>query len=483
MKFRCLSLVSTVTLPLLSLLCLDLGQSFLPSKTTSRLHQNPASQQSSPLGRYVRVEVSKEICPELDCEDSMGLEFSLDSLNESESISILCNLLGGQPQDLLRCATQDSGVRGVFANKDIKEGDKILSLPLESCLLDDEPPAWLKSSRDEMSSSVYNPSDWATRLAATLVEMQFQKKQGSIEADGYALWLSMLPDSEILRASLPVHWPEETVQSARSTALEIAVDSAFFARAEAVEDLVSSIKSSNIFQKESGDGDFRKICNNALDIVQTRSCRVIRDDRPLRVLAPIFDLLNHGKGAKANSDFGLESGDVLVVRARRDISADEEILIDYGGSAQPAWRCLLSYGFAPLYESSDGVEGEDDEEVAEVYMDGVRYEVGPSHLPFEMVAAAATCVQDKVLSEDEVALTPAVAQKIADRITEVAYYLLLEPETEKFDDDSDDFDSTTSPFDVVSNQQAAALRWSQHRVLLSCANGLKDFSEEEESLQ
>jgi hypothetical protein len=58
---------------------------------------------------------------------------------------------------------------------------------------------------------------------------------------GHKLWLSMLPDPDLLQASLPVHWDDDTVQSARYTALELASDSAYFARAQGIEELVFAV--------------------------------------------------------------------------------------------------------------------------------------------------------------------------------------------------------------------------------------------------
>ncbi len=40
----------------------------------------------------------------------------------------------------------------------------------------------------------------------------------------------------------------------------------------------------------------------------------------------------------------------LVVRATRDIAEGEEVLIDYGDSARPAWRCLTLYVFVQEYD-------------------------------------------------------------------------------------------------------------------------------------
>lgn len=128
--------------------------------------------------------------------------------------------------------------------------------------------------------------------------------------------------------------------------------------------------------------------------VQTRSCRVERKCEdgvqwgpPLRVLAPVFDFINHGSSRDAdaaggaNARFGVEDGGMcdthgarLVVRALRDVAAGEEVLIDYGDSARPAWRCLTSYGFVPEYDVDSEAEevGQNPENVAELWMNGMR---------------------------------------------------------------------------------------------------------------
>jgi hypothetical protein len=335
--------------------------------------------------------------------------------------------------------------------------------------------------------SAYNSDEWATRLAASLLDLQLTRNAG----EGQAIWLSLLPDSEYLRASLPVHWPEETVESARSTSLELAVDSAYFGRAEAVEDLVSALRLNSGLVGGLDDDEIRRLCHNALDVVQTRSCRLSRggdDEVPMRVLAPVFDFMNHGSikvggGTGANAQFQRE-GEDLVVRALKNLRTGEEILIDYGASARPAWRCLLSYGFVPQYTPIPGphehapVDSELEDNEAEVFMGGTRYIVGPSQVPFDMVAAAFESHHPTGDEDDEdnaLSLTPEVALKLANRISDVAYYLLLEQERDMHDEDRD-VDAT--PFDVISNKEAAALRWSQHRVLLACSLGLREFAAE-----
>ena len=177
---------------------------------------------------------------------------------------------------------------------------------------------------------------------------------------------------------------------------------------------------------------------------------------------------------------------------------NDEVLIDYGDSARPAWKCLSSYGFVPEH-SPDGSGGDDDVEgcVAEVYVGGIRYEVGPATVPYEMVEAmaAADVRMDEgaasgpeapcedgsgksevpEVSEDGNLLTPNVALRISERVSDAASQLLLEPEL-MFGEDDDDADDETTPEAIIAAGLAASLRWSQHRVLLACAAGLRDYA-------
>ena len=444
-----------------------------------------------------------------------------DLLDQQELLTQLLESLGTEPHDLLRFETEDeSGLRGMYLNRSVEKDEIVLKLPVDSCLTDDRSPSWL---HDHVTN---DPHRWATRLAASWIDLHLTQKQldnhespedGPLSR-GHALWCSLLPDPEYLRASLPVHWPETTLLTARSTALELAVDSAFFARAEAVDDLIRGMQRSHHYADLSAEGDevgthrqLNELAHHALDLVQTRSCRLDDDSPPnddggppmqcRRALAPIFDFINHGSRntAAANSYFRLETDDqqreYLVVRSLHELSRDEEIKIDYGESARPAWKCLLSYGFVPEYKRTTP-DAEGGENLAEVYMKGVRYEVADDSVPMDMVADATprTWVDkddepDPQLT-DENPLTPDIALRIAERIADAAYYLLLEPEQilddkqtqpEKEDDDT----IPQTAFEVISKQLAASLRWSQHRILLTCAAGLthyaKEHKKEEES--
>lgn len=363
------------------------------------------------------------------------------------NLSKLSELLGATPHDLLRVETNPNKVRGVYLNRAIKENDVILSLPLESCLRDDSPPDWFQQTSE---------TSWATRLAAALMDAQ----SSSSDSAAMSMWLKLMPDANFLRASLPIHWPEDVLSSARCTALELAVDSAYFARADVLNDL--------------GQTYTKAQCDNALDLVQTRSCRVEYNGVPIRILAPIFDMINHGSSrslgaaGSANSAFGLEER-ALVVRAMVDLEANDQVLIDYGDSAWPSWRCLASYGFVPE------CHGEDD--VAEVYVRGRCFEVGPTTIPVDLVATASTV---DVYDQEEPVLMPHIALIIANRLSEVAFQLLLDPEEllieDHLDDDKTDEDENQTVEEIISAKLAASLRWQQHRTLLACASGLRDWA-------
>lgn len=312
-----------------------------------------------------------------------------DEVHCMNNLTKISNLLQAKPKNLLRLQPTEDGVRGVYLNRPVREGDIIFSIPLSSCLTDDTPPSWL-TAKDVR----HNPNKWATRLSASLIDLQLRKQEGLLD-EGRELWLSLLPDEGYLRASLPVHWPEDILDSARCTALELAVDRSYFARAEATEDLIDALDNCS-FANGLQDEQLRDMCSNALDLVQTRTCRPVPEDDnlrfnlgpPLRVLAPVFDFINHGSaicggGSVANAEFGLESSadeTHIFIRAKSNLKEGEEILLDYGESARPAWNCLASYGFVPQQKlipapGQSTTDDDDDENLAEIYMNGLRFEV------------------------------------------------------------------------------------------------------------
>ena len=446
-----------------------------------------------------------------------GLDVSSVSLKE------MCGLFKAEPADNLFLTSNSE--RGVCVYRPVKKGDVVLSLPISSCFRDDEPPRWYEHlEKDEATEDEhditdyerYSPSGWASRLAASVLDLEMNNSEGEVHNEidlkrGREMWQSMLPDADILRASLPVHWSEEIVASTKCTALELAIDSAYFARATAVMTLTDEFKQVLEDNDEEEKGvptsvDLERKCHDALDIVQTRACRVERKCEdgvqwgpPLRILAPIFDFINHASSRKtgqggANAAFGVENEHMcdmheakLVVRALRDVDEGEEILIDYGDSARPAWRCLTSYGFVPDYEpNADAGDEEPVENVAELWMNGLRFEVDPQSVPYDLVeVAAAQTMLDYSVDEDEFEeeeeeiengmLTPLVARTIADRATETAVNLIIEAE--------DDGDSEDEVWDAPGFVQAARLanrlRWSQHEVLMAFAKNLRSLCKPE----
>ena len=288
---------------------------------------------------------------------------SSSSTNTDEhAFQVLCEKLTSiqdekKQQGLLYLALDENGVRGVRVRERVEVGQEVLRVPLAHCLRDDRPPKWL----DEMESFSHDDDyethvdKWSTRLAASMIDLQFQRKGKLDEVE--EMWMSLLPDPLTLRASLPVHWSEEALTSTGCTSLQMASDAAYFARAGAVNVILDGNKA---LQESKSDEDIENAIGEsevqqALDLVQTRSCRVKRHDGfgpTLRLIAPIFDFINHG-GSIANSSFKLEDDSLdnmyvisseeselnkkpaLVVRATKAIEADNEVLINYGDSAKP----------------------------------------------------------------------------------------------------------------------------------------------------
>lgn len=412
-----------------------------------------------------------------------------ESQLSSDVLSELGPFLSATPSNLLRLVENEDGIRGIYLNYAVKKGGVVLKIPLTSCLRDDAPPAWFQPNNGENGSISFNPSDWATRLAASLVDLKLSQDNNNNHpttprSEGMHKWLDMLPNPDELRASLPIHWNEEVLLSARCSALDLSVDASYFARAQAVADLMEGLTQ---VKPEKSTTELQQLCQDALDVIQTRSCRAEfheMDDAvwgpPLRVLAPIFDFINHGSCATRNCMFQAEreiDTDYLVVRTRRDVRANEEALIDYGDSARPAWKCLSSYGFVPRPKLASGQEEKydmqrEEEEQAEVWLDGVRYEVGPSIVPFEMVEAVAESLKAESLEndkEEELFMTPEIALTLAKRVSEVSFQLLVEPT------------GAEASKDDISKTLAQALRWSHHHTLLACAIGLRDWVVDSES--
>eukprot|EP00977_Amphora_coffeiformis_P006369 scaffold1353_cov161-Amphora_coffeaeformis.AAC.41 len=445
-----------------------------------------------------------------------------DSFDQGDDASCflfdrLVELLSPEQADLVQLNESSDGVRGVYTTQDVAADDAIFVIPLEACLRDDDIPVWMgeeafddvDDEEDGEDDTNFEPnsftaSSWAKRLAGSLLDLQMDVLQGGADtiSEPADLWLRLLPEPSQLRATLPIHWSEDILEAAHCTALELAVDSAYFTRAQAVADLMQALERRTTEEPLRSNYSNRTpdhwhiLAENALDVVQTRTCRVVspEDGTPLRILAPLFDMLNHDN--RPNAAFAVERietdddddegfYDALVVRAIQDIPADSEVFISYGASTKPSWRCLASYGFVPPYSPEEEEYQDGDEDMthsAEVFLQGMRYEVGPGSVSQELVDAMAECMDPTV--QRPALLTTQVALRLAQRISEAAYQMLLDYTGKALDtqvntnnniDDLDD-ESDWSLAHVISARQAAALRWNQHRILMSCSLGLRDWA-------
>lgn len=247
--------------------------------------------------------------------------------SKQEDLAKLVSLFGGSPSNLLRLSSSADGIRGVYLNEPVHKGDIILKMPMSSVIRDDEPPVWLNQQQEGDEFNVDHTvqiQGWVTRLAARILEAQRNIDELPVPIQQ---WLHLLPKS--LKENLPVYWPESTLQYTDCRALELAVDSAYFARAKPLSDLSAS----NMTHAQ---------IEHALDLVQTRACRCSSSTSPddqstndLRVLVPIFDMINHHY--EPNAEF-FRQGESMVVRALEDIGQDNEIFIHYGTSTMPVWK-------------------------------------------------------------------------------------------------------------------------------------------------
>jgi hypothetical protein len=404
--------------------------------------------------------------------------------DEGGNLSQLIPLLGGSPSHLLRLFKKPEGYRGVYLNEAVQQGDILLQIPLSSCLRDDESPSWLHKQQQEKEEQIDDNNNknavvqiqgWVTRLTASLLDAQSNINQ--LPNKGFQEWLRLMPSDTSLRHSLPIYWSDSILQSTECRKLELAVDSAYFARVEPLADLSACA------------GTTQAEIEYALDLVQTRAFRWSTNDENneddnnninvdssvvsdnLRVMVPVFDLINHHY--EPNADFLLK-GDYMTLRALRDIEADKEVLVHYGSSTMPVWKCLFSYGFIPsideVYEHNTAEIVVVDDDVDCTY----RFEISPTEIPFELVQYYAQKLGNNE-DIDNVEFTPEIGRAIVEQLK--TSIKALEKITTVNDDDKNIQNSESSS---LSLQLVKDLRESHRRTLVTCVEGLKEYMEGQE---
>lgn len=94
---------------------------------------------------------------------------------------------------------------------------------------------------------------------------------------------------------------------------------------------------------------------------------------PLRILAPIFDFVNHASNSIAAREEGCVNANFGIENEKRSSATCKTSSWSSGRGV--TWRCLTSYDFVPEHDvrsaaAADGAE-ERVEEVAELWMKGL----------------------------------------------------------------------------------------------------------------
>lgn len=298
---------------------------------------------------------------------------------------------------------------------------------------------------------------WVTSLTASFLELRCVQTHRS---ESTKQWLDLLPAD--LREVLPLHWTDGSLNDAGSRELRSAVEAAKAARSHLVDALMERLPTSDEDDRNNGRAISRSDVEDALDLVQTRACRV--DAQNVRLLVPVVDMINHDP--EPNVRIALQDG-CIAVFAVRDIASGEQVFIDYGAATRPAWKCLFSYGFVPagddVYES----------DLAEVHLepgDGVL-EVGPTELPYELLRYEAAILRkvdgrDNGSPGEDFEFGASIGQSIVNRLVATAQALQVDITSENA--------ATTAAARLIRE-----LKISHRRTLLAAAGGLRDFLEEE----
>lgn len=270
------------------------------------------------------------------------------------------------------CLGTVNGSRGVYSKRAVRAGEVLMRVPLSSCLLDDRPPTWFRTPEEEHAEDRGGDRSyyWTLSLAASMLDKVLTGERN-------ASWRDLLPSRESFRETLPHYWDEKLLDLLGSDRLQRRVDALFFTRAAIVDELMDHIENLDLPRCLSRV-DTKELCEYALDIVQTRTCRIIETEkRKTRILAPGFDFLNHDSNPSCRF---WNDGDCLVVSSLHEFGKNDELTINYGESAGTAADCLSSYGFVPQFSSSS---------TAEIYWHGKSFDISPTSISFQLVETIA----------------------------------------------------------------------------------------------
>mmetsp|Transcript_5512 Transcript_5512/g.8403 ORF Transcript_5512/g.8403 Transcript_5512/m.8403 type:complete len:501 (+) Transcript_5512:107-1609(+) len=356
------------------------------------------------------------------------------------------------------------GIRGVFAGNNIDDiggdestvissskstidrGDILLSVPLSSCVLDASSKLVFTATHQEGKNNHhrkngnkdYEEQDWEFLLAKAFVD--FTHNNESI----LKAWTELLPDPIELRSSLPLHWPDISLDATGIDSFQQLAMTNRLVQQKRVALLLDTSKDPLSTSSGTAAGGIlsTRSLNDVLDLCNTRMCRVVLDDDDNRnnsdedvaidgayysccILAPGFDMINHASHGYNNASYKLErtknNGDSsslsneysLVVRSKRDMDPGEEILIDYGEVTRDL-NCLHNYGFLPNNGASVEVGGEikivlqrQEKEVTSTH--ALNFRRNPYGFDVDLVKLASVMVskgkkkqqQDIFLGEDE----------------------------------------------------------------------------------
>ena len=231
----------------------------------------------------------------------------------------------------------ETGLRGLRTTADVADGEVFLKVPLALCVRDDGGGGPLLDA-------------WQTRLALRLMNARRAATTTITTTIGpYAAFLADASTANVLATSLPVHWPDELLELAGDVSAGVEQE-ARHARAWRDDQWQLLLEVQHPCDRAEYDW--------ALDVVQTRNCRV----QGTNVLAPVFDLMNHN--ANVNSVF--------------DVVVEEEVEGEEAG-----WLCVRYQGHGVAAGGNielnyrtvgdNGIDDDDDDDGGGQVLTGVDY--------------------------------------------------------------------------------------------------------------